>query len=344
MNKSDLQYLLINTPLTDPTAPYHSISYLVGAAAGAGYTGFACLDANIAALTYLAQEPRVAALLDLAAAVRTAIEAKPQLTRLDQLSYRYALKGVGLAPDSVLRAIAVMRDPATFYDYSRYREAVMVLTRWMDLMSLAGVPGQFTGFTINGAGIANLNHLGDLTDDAGLRRIVGPFADYFDGPFTALLQSRPWQFVGLSVNYTAQLPFAMQMCKVIRAACPTAIIALGGTEITDTLKNMLDPQQIWSLFPDGDVIVAGEGETALVEILDAIGVGAPLPVGRPALCCRHCPSLPAPPRSATKTSPRCPRRATTSGTMICTGRRSRSFSTRRRGAATGTNAPSAIMG
>ena len=283
MNKSDLQYLLINTPLTDPTAPYHSISYLVGAAAGAGYSGFACLDANIAALTYLAQEPCVTALLDLAASVRATLEAQPRLTRLDQLSYRYALKAVGLAPDSVLRAIAVMRDPETFYDYSRYREAVMVLTRWMDLMSLAGVPGQFTGFTINGAGIANLNHVGDLTDAAGLRRIVGPFAAYFDGPFAAGLHSRSWHFVGLSVNYTAQLPFAMQMCKVIRAACPTAIIALGGTEITDTLKNMLDPQQIWSLFPDGDVIVAGEGETALVEILDAIYEGAPLPVGRPGI-------------------------------------------------------------
>ncbi len=60
MKYDEIQYLLINTPLTDPTAPYHSISYLVGATSNAGYTNITCLDANIEALNYLARPEQVA--------------------------------------------------------------------------------------------------------------------------------------------------------------------------------------------------------------------------------------------------------------------------------------------
>ena len=49
MNQHDIRYLLVNLPLTDPTVPYHSISYLVGATSNAGYTNFSCVDANIQA-------------------------------------------------------------------------------------------------------------------------------------------------------------------------------------------------------------------------------------------------------------------------------------------------------
>src|SRR5690348_6461051 len=41
-----IDYLLVNVPLTDPTTPYHSIPYLVGAADAAGFHGHHCLDAN----------------------------------------------------------------------------------------------------------------------------------------------------------------------------------------------------------------------------------------------------------------------------------------------------------
>lgn len=56
---------------------------------------------------------------------------------------------------------------------------------------------------------------------------------------------------------------------------------MGGTEISDDIKFMLDPTRIWELFPDCDVLVVGEGETALVEILDAISHEEPLPRRRP---------------------------------------------------------------
>jgi len=46
----DVRYLLINPPLTDPTGPYHSISYLVGHAESQGFPRHFVIDANIEAL------------------------------------------------------------------------------------------------------------------------------------------------------------------------------------------------------------------------------------------------------------------------------------------------------
>src|SRR5687767_12111186 len=87
-SRESVGYLLVNTPLTDPTAPYHSISYLVGTAAAAGFTGFKALDANVQALNFLASRERMEALLETCAARRAELERKPRLTRLDQAAYR----------------------------------------------------------------------------------------------------------------------------------------------------------------------------------------------------------------------------------------------------------------
>src|SRR3954452_23471587 len=109
MLRDDVRYLLINAPITDPTASYHSIPYLFGASAGAGFTGFRGIDANIDALNYLAQPPHLGELLDEATRMRQELESRTALTRGEQLNYRYALRAVGLQPDSVVRAIAILR-------------------------------------------------------------------------------------------------------------------------------------------------------------------------------------------------------------------------------------------
>src|SRR3954463_15202388 len=102
MSPDRLPYLLLNTPLTDPTTAYHSISYLVGAATQAGYTNYTCLDANITALNHLAQPSNVDRLLGRANLIRHNLEQHSEpLTRHQQLAYRYALKAIGLTPTAI---------------------------------------------------------------------------------------------------------------------------------------------------------------------------------------------------------------------------------------------------
>jgi len=279
----EIQYLLINTPLTDPTAPYHSISYLVGATSNAGYTNITCLDANIEALNYLARPEQVAGQLQYCEDIRLRLEKKGRLTRGEQLTYRYALAAVGFKPCMVRQAIAILQDAEAFYDYGLYRHAVMIMNRWLDFLSVQGFAGQFHNFAFVPTVVGNLSSIGDLTNPSCLNRLLNPFSPYLNGPFADTILSRAWDLVGLSVNYADQLPFAIAMCKLIRSLRPECIICLGGTEISDDIKYLNDPRQIWTLFPDCDVIVAGEGETALIEILDAIRERKPLPRQRPGI-------------------------------------------------------------
>lgn len=268
--RADLPYLLVTPPLTDPTSPYHSISYLVGATSAAGFTDFHCLDANIAALNDAAEPEAVAALLTAAADVRRSLELKGDLSRREELQYRLALGAVGLTSTSVAEALRVFRSANDFYDYGQYRAAVDVANRWINLLSLRGFPGMFDGFALRTQGFVNLASHEDLTDPAVLDQLAAPFAPYIQGSYVQTLNARPWRLIGFSVNYISQLPFALAMAQTTRQVCPDATIVFGGTEICDDIKFAAEPTRIWQLFPHADLLVAGEGESALVGILGAL--------------------------------------------------------------------------
>jgi anaerobic magnesium-protoporphyrin IX monomethyl ester cyclase len=286
-SRHDVPYLLINPPLTDPTAPHHAISYLVGAASGAGHDGFTVLDANLEALEHMLEPRNVSYVLEKCRRVRARLEQKPAMSRGECLVYRCALEAIGLDETTPRQAALVLRDPAAFYDFRLYREAVRVLQRWMNVLSTCGFPGQFDGFRVDEQNVLDCASVADLTDRALLDTFVEPFRPYFDGPFHDALASRPHRLIGLSVSYTGQLPFAAWMCRRIRALCPSALLCVGGSEITADVKNLRDKQRIWEIFPDCDAIVVGEGETALIELLEAAAAGRPAPCGRPGILSRH---------------------------------------------------------
>jgi anaerobic magnesium-protoporphyrin IX monomethyl ester cyclase len=267
---AELSYLLINPPLTDPTYPYHSISYLVGSCAQDGFTGYHCLDANIDALNYLARPREVAGLLDEAATVRADAESGTALSRSDELRYQAALSGLGMAPDFMQRAIEVFRSPESFYDYPVYRDAAMAVHRFMNLLSLRSLPGLLNGFALRMNGPVNFLSRQDLGSPAVIDAIAAPFDSYVKGPFRELLSRRQWRLVGLSVNYISQLPFALRMAREIRETCSGAVIVFGGTEVCDDVKYARDPASLWDIFAAVDLLVPGEGESPLVDILCAV--------------------------------------------------------------------------
>jgi anaerobic magnesium-protoporphyrin IX monomethyl ester cyclase len=282
---ADVSYLLVNPPLTDPTSPYHSIPYLVAAARDAGFTGYRCLDANIDAFNYLAAPEFVARLLDKAARTRADIEAAGQPSRGDELRYQAALAGAGLRPDFAQRAIGIFRDATAFHHHPTYRQAVMAMRRWLQLLSLDGLPGIFDGFGLRLSGPVNFLGRGDLTDEGVTSAVAAPFRPYIEGPFRAVLRERAWEMIGFSVNYISQLPVALALAREARAMCPEAVIVFGGTEVCDAVKYMRDPGAVWELFANCDVIVPGEGETPMREILAAIRDGEP-PNGIPGVMTR----------------------------------------------------------
>ncbi|GAA4933717.1 B12-binding domain-containing radical SAM protein [Streptomyces coeruleoprunus] len=270
----DVAYLLINPPVTDPTTPYHSIPYLVGAAREAGHTAYGCVDANLDAFEYLADPARFGAAIDSARRTRAGIESRRgPLSRHDEIRYRLSLAAEGLTASSARHAIAVFKDPELFYHPPTYAQAVAVMTRWWDLLALDMPAGALDGFSVRAKSTVNLCSTADLSDPAVAEAVSRPFEGYLADAFAARLGERRWDLVGLSVNYTSQLPVALRMARLIRTALPDTVIVFGGTEVGDVVKYATDRAALWKVFQDADLIVPGEGETALVGILDAIRDG-----------------------------------------------------------------------
>lgn len=272
----DLPYLLINPPFTDPTTPYHSIPYLVGAARAAGYRGERCVDANLDAFDFLARPEQCARLIDRARDLRRRLDGAAVRSRGDELRYRQTLAAEGLTAESVQGAVAVLHDPDLFYHLPTYKHAVSVIHRWCDLFSLDMPPAQLDSFSLRLQAGANLCSTAELSDPAVIDAITSPFDEYLEAEFAALLAQQPWKLVGLSVNYAAQLPVALKMARMIRRSVPRAALVFGGTEVCDVVKYTRDRAAVWRVFRDADVIVPGEGESPLVALLDAVRTGRPL--------------------------------------------------------------------
>jgi anaerobic magnesium-protoporphyrin IX monomethyl ester cyclase len=166
---------------------------------------------------------------------------------------------VGLESDVVERAIAVLRTPSEFYNYRRYRDAAMLIKRWLNALSVYGSPGQFDGFNMSTASIVNYSNISDLTDPTLIARLAAPFDPYFRGPFVDALQASEWRLVGISLNYMSQLPFVVFMSGLIKKIVPDCFLCLGGTELTAEVKELRETAAIWRLFPSCDGIVVGEG-------------------------------------------------------------------------------------
>ncbi|MCD0484760.1 radical SAM protein [Streptacidiphilus sp. ASG 303] len=271
---SDVPYLLVNPPLTDPTTPYHSIPYLVGAAREAGHRAYRCVDANLDAFEYLARPDQFGALVGRARRIRARIGEAASTTRLDEIRYRLALSAEGLTATSAQEAVAVFRDPELFYHPPTYSRAVAVMHRWWDLLSLDMPPGSLDGFSLRTKSGVNLCSTADLSDPAVADAVSRPFEGYLADGFAPLLRERPWGLVGFSVAYTSQLPVALRMARLVRELAPGALVVFGGTEVGDVVKYTDDPDALWRVFRDADVVVPGEGETVLVDLLDAVRDGS----------------------------------------------------------------------
>lgn len=278
-----ISYLLVNPPLTDPTTPYHSIPYLVGAAQERGFTEYTCVDSNLDALNFLSRPENVAKLLQRAAETIERIENSTSMTLEDEARYQIALTATGLEAGFVAKAISVFQDPELFYHHPTYREAVSAVKRWQRLLCLDGLPWLMENFELT-FNMINLSSVRDLTNTDAIDVTARPFEPYIRGPFTELLRSRSWDLIGFSTNYTSQLPFALRLARHSREVCPESQIVFGGTEVCDVVRFTKGRHDFWDVFSMADIIVPGEGESPLCAILEALRAGERPRGIRGALC------------------------------------------------------------
>jgi len=112
---------------------------------------------------------------------------------------------------------------------------------------------------------------------AGALRAAGFVANVFDpnccqGPPQQALErellSRRWDVIGLSTTGMT-LRFDLELAHIVRRAAPQALIVAGGMEAT------FRPELMFELGPF-DLVVLGEGERPLLELLTRLRSGAPI--------------------------------------------------------------------
>lgn len=264
---------LLTVPITDPTAPYHSLIYLASHAKANGFDDVRVYDTNIDALWYLAQPERLRERLATWRARLRAFGTRPTLRGSEQVEYLTLVRAAGLDAAAPLAAMETLRDAERFFDYAEYARCVKVLNRFLDALSLDAIPGQFgLGFNLAGAP-ANMASIDELTDSEVLDRIAGAHRPYFLDAFLPELAASAPHLVGINVTYTSQLPFALWLGREIRARLPDAYLVFGGTEISDTYKYTTERERLRDLFACADACVVGEGERAFVGMLEALARG-----------------------------------------------------------------------
>jgi anaerobic magnesium-protoporphyrin IX monomethyl ester cyclase len=270
--------LLIYPPVTDPTSPYHSLTYLDSYARSRGYPAADIVDVNVEAFHH-SYTPAAAAWLDTTlASVRAA--GPRGLPGGDAM--RAGLLQVGDPhPGAVRSAVELLKDPHRFYDYDQYQQAVDEIHAWMNCLGAAGFPGQFRGgFSLGPLPQFMTGTAARMTDHRALERLNRPFAPYYEQVLLPRVLAGGYDVVGINITYAWQLPFALWIGRLVRRALPGAFLIAGGTEVASAWKYALDRATYAQLFDDFDATVVGEGEAAYVAILESRRRGG-LPEGEP---------------------------------------------------------------
>lgn len=268
--------VLIYPPLTDPTCGYHSLCYLDSYARAQGRAAATIIDANIEAFHYSYTKTPYDWL------IRQASDISAFAGRMSPAAAAaIRLRAGQVSPEQTADAVRVLQDPVRFYDYAQYQHAVEVVTGWMNTLGAAGLPGQFhNGFEFQPYDRFNVSSVRDLTDEALLARLSNAFTPYYRQELIPRLIAGGYDVVGINVTFVSQLPFALWMARLIRRALPDVFLVAGGTEVADVCKYATDQSMVFQVFDVFDALVVGEGETAYVEILDALDAGR-LPNGHP---------------------------------------------------------------
>ncbi|MGG1660864.1 B12-binding domain-containing radical SAM protein [Brevibacillus sp. NRS-1366] len=265
--------LLIYPPICDPTSGYHSLCYLETYARTCGFNDIDIVDTNIEAFLYTIRPEQFQSVRKHIENRYETLKGKHLLNGYEQLELQYAWRLRSLDFDNLPQAIDTLRSHEVFYDYSRYRLAVQLITSWMDALSLLAYPGQFNGFNLSVSAFFNLQSSVDISSHEICEKITAPFEPYFRNVLLPRILESGYKTVGINVTYNFQLPFALTIGRMIRNTFPNIVVLYGGTEVSDVWKYLQDKSKFFSIFDSADACVIGEGEVAFTKLLGMIYEG-----------------------------------------------------------------------
>jgi anaerobic magnesium-protoporphyrin IX monomethyl ester cyclase len=275
--------LVLPPGATSISQPYTSISYLAAAAKSAGHA-VVQRDLGIELIHRTLAPERVRPGLEICGGSSAGIGRweleRPGASRMRRL-LADRIEGLlkSRCPDlvtAVARARAILADPAVYYEASELHWAVRALywTACVSLMEHYPWSWNTTGsdrFSLSAEPSLEL-----LTAPRPEERIAhhaapGTFlGDFYEETVLPGLLAVAPDYVGISLSFTEQLLPGLALAKAIKRRSPGTHVGFGGELVArfdndDFPRRMLD-----TLLAVGDSVVVGEGETALVALLEQL--------------------------------------------------------------------------
>jgi len=151
-----------------------------------------------------------------------------------------------------------------FYDLERYREALFVIDRWLDVVSSLYFPTRMTVVDnqLSYSIYSSRDILKAIHDES-----QNPYLDLYRRFFLPSFVEYQPEFVGVSITATSQIIPGLTLCKLIKETSPDTHITVGGSIFTRLVDNL---RRCDRLFQVTDDFIVFEGETALLELVNQL--------------------------------------------------------------------------
>jgi len=260
---------LVFPPSWHPSQPYLSLPSLTGFLVQAGVNNVRQRDLNIEVLDTILTESygkeTYARLQDKVRALeRTNREGTGPSS---EEHYARAVEAVERFPyliDRVELAKGILRGDE-FYDLERYRDALFLIDKWMEMVSTLYFPTRMTVVDnqVSGYSIYSSKDLLKVIRDEEQNPYLSLFRERF---LSSIIADQP-DMIGVSITATSQIIPGLTLCRLIKEANPGIHLTIGGSIFTRLVDNL---RRCHGLFDLTDDFIVFEGETALLELVNQL--------------------------------------------------------------------------
>lgn len=259
--------ILLNAPPSDPTQPYTSLPTLAAHLRDHDLQVIQ-RDLGIEALTKICTRAHLNRAWDRAQKLSC-----DQLDPQDRSEFRTRMLQASSFARHVIanveKAAQCMRSSATFSDLRRYRWAVSVL---MNATELASLPHHPTRLQPNGyEGKIDYSKTGVMQAVFDNRKNL--FREMMARELVPSVLEQDPMLIGISITYHFQIVPGLTLASEIKRQNPRIPVVIGGA-ILARMEEHLKADPDWFAF--ADYFVVGEGESALLALVESIKYGTPL--------------------------------------------------------------------
>lgn len=172
--------------------------------------------------------------------------------------------------EEVENAKELLRHPADFYDYEKYKQSSELIK---DCLHFASLPYfrceiSFTNFISAYSDTSTKQILKAVKDD-----ICNPFIDFYKQNILPDIFREAPKAVGISINLQPQVIPGLTLAYLIKQTLKDIHIVIGGSYFS-ALKDKLETNPM--LFSFFDSVIINEGETAITELMNCLEKGTTL--------------------------------------------------------------------